>query len=69
MPHYKIICRLIRDRMLKKDPYGFQSYNLCNCKLPFCNSKFKDNENIQNSDSLGTINYEVIQHQMIHASL
>ena len=45
MPHYKIICRVIRDQMLKKDPYGFQTYNLCKCKHPFCNSKFKDNEN------------------------
>lgn len=49
--------------------YCAQYDDLIECYFLYLKSKFKDNENIQNSDSLGTINYEVIQHQMIHASL
>jgi hypothetical protein len=31
-------------------------------------NKYKENDNIQQSDSLGTLNYEVVQHQMIQVS-
>ena len=27
----RIICKLIRDVMLSKDPYCFQNYTICNC--------------------------------------
>ena len=27
----KIICKIVRDFMLTKDPYGFQAHEICKC--------------------------------------
>lgn len=65
-PEYSIDCEdyeyLYRD-------YCAQYDDLIECYFLYLKSKFKDNEDIQNSDSLETINYEVIQHQMKHTNL
>jgi hypothetical protein len=41
----KIVCRIIKNKMFNKDPFCFQDYKVCSCKLPYCVSKFTKNEN------------------------
>ena len=40
----KIICRIIKNFLMNKDPYCFQHNKLCNCSLPFCHVKFKESD-------------------------
>ena len=41
----KTICKLVRDFMLTKDPYGFQSHEICSCSYLCRVQTENDNEN------------------------
>lgn len=43
----KVVCKIIKNMMMKKDPHCFQEFNLCDCRdvQTFCIVKFKEIEN------------------------
>ena len=52
----KNICKLLRDIMLTKDPYGFQHHKMCNCSY-FCQVKYNEG-----NDEYFPKNYEEFLH-------